>query len=131
LVDEIGTIAYASPSTTRILGYELDEYVGRSGFDFIHPDDRKNVREALESVLKEPGGTVNIQYRMKNKRGSWLWVEASEKNMLHDPIGAIIATQGYIRAEAFRRRAYSAKSYFQQLFESSPEGIAFPIIQTG
>jgi len=125
LVDEKGTIIYASPSTTRILGYELDEYVGRSGFDFIHPDDRKNTRETLEMVLKEPGGTVNVQYRMKNKSGSWLWVEASGKNMLHDPtIGAIIANY---RDISERKRSEEElilqKSYFQQLFESSPEGI--------
>jgi PAS domain S-box-containing protein len=125
LADEKGTIIYASPSTTRILGYDLEDYVGKSGFDFVHPEDRKNTYEMLDSLLKTSGGSVNIQLRMKSKNGNWLWIEASGKNMLHDPtIGAIIVNYRDISA---RKRSEEElilqKSYFQQLFESSPEGI--------
>jgi len=39
LFGDDGTIKYGSPSTVNILGYPLDEFEGRSAFEFIHPDD--------------------------------------------------------------------------------------------
>src|SRR5574341_76761 len=47
LVGPDGTILYASPAVTRILGYEINEYVGRIAFELIHPDDLESAREAF------------------------------------------------------------------------------------
>ena len=35
-----GTIWYLSPSVTNVLGYEVDEMIGHSILDYVHPDDR-------------------------------------------------------------------------------------------
>ena len=35
-----GTIWYLSPSVTNVLGYELDDVMGRRILDFVHPDDQ-------------------------------------------------------------------------------------------
>ncbi len=36
-----GTIWYLSPSVTTVLGYDVDEVIGRSIEQYVHPDDRK------------------------------------------------------------------------------------------
>ena len=36
------TFTYVSPSMKNATGYEPEELLGKSPFDFIHPDDRKN-----------------------------------------------------------------------------------------
>ncbi len=41
------TIRYASPSTTRILGYTPEEFVQCGLFDLIHPDDRAVVARRI------------------------------------------------------------------------------------
>src|SRR3712207_4066713 len=37
------TILYESPSIERILGYRPEDLVGRSIFDYVHPDDLERV----------------------------------------------------------------------------------------
>ena len=49
LIDEHATILYASASTTRVLGYTPEEFVGRNGLDLVHPDDRNRVQDTLAS----------------------------------------------------------------------------------
>jgi PAS domain S-box-containing protein len=125
LIDEKGNILYASPSTTRILGYELEDYVGKNGFDFMHPDDKHATAEMLSKLLKNPGMTISTQYRTRHKDGRWLWIEASGTNLMDEPtIGAIVVNYRDITE---RKRAEEEimlqKSYFQQLFENSPEAV--------
>jgi PAS domain S-box-containing protein len=125
LIDKDATIIYASPSTTRILGYSLEEYVGKNGFDFIHPDDKTYTTRLLSELLKKPGGSVTAQYRAKHKSGIWLWMEATGKNMLDDAsIGSIVVNYRDITERKLsEQELFLQKSYFQQLFENSPEGI--------
>src|SRR5208282_1122947 len=42
-----GTIRYVSPSHERLLGYPLDELVGRNVLSFVHPEDKAHVQTAL------------------------------------------------------------------------------------
>jgi PAS domain S-box-containing protein len=42
---------YASPSTMRILGYAVEELIGRCAFELVHRDDVAAVRDAFEKVL--------------------------------------------------------------------------------
>jgi PAS domain S-box-containing protein len=60
MMDRKATLLYASPSTTRILGYELDEYVGKDAFSFMHPDDKDKVYEIFAKLLKNHGVTISI-----------------------------------------------------------------------
>ncbi len=39
-----GRFLYASPSHTSVLGWEPEELLGRSGLEFIHPDDLERTR---------------------------------------------------------------------------------------
>ncbi|PYQ15584.1 MAG: hypothetical protein DMF79_19620, partial [Acidobacteria bacterium] len=55
-----GTILYGSPATTRILGYGLDEFVGRNAFEMIRGEDHSRVRERLEEALRSPGVAVEV-----------------------------------------------------------------------
>lgn len=125
MVDEKGKLLYASPSTTRILGYQIDEYVGKDGFSFIHPDDKEETYQILVKLIKNPGMTLTAQYRARHKEGRWMWIEAAGTNLIHEPtIGAVVVNYRDITE---RKRAEEEillqKSYFQQLFENSPEAI--------
>src|SRR2546426_9641333 len=44
LVDAQGVTTYTSRTATRLLGYTADEFVGRSGFELLHADDRSEER---------------------------------------------------------------------------------------
>src|SRR5213079_1986715 len=55
-----GTILYGSPATTRLLGYELTEFVGRNAMELIYPDDRAAVLLRLEEVTTQPRRRVQV-----------------------------------------------------------------------
>jgi PAS domain S-box-containing protein/putative nucleotidyltransferase with HDIG domain len=85
LVDPRGTVLYASPSTTRISGYPIDEFVGHNVFEYIHPDDAPRAQAELAEVVKTPGTVRSAQIRVRTKAGAWRWFELSGMNLLAQP----------------------------------------------
>lgn len=85
VLDRDGTVRYESPAIERILGYESEERVGESAFDLIHPEDAERVRHAFVEQLGKPGTHPPIEYRMKDKGGTWRQLEAISTNLLDDP----------------------------------------------
>lgn len=72
---------YVSPSITPVLGYEPEDLLGNSFFDFIHPDDKKALLPLLKKYLslktkdlltgKKTPVSETIEFRFKNKAGIW------------------------------------------------------------
>jgi PAS domain S-box-containing protein len=85
VLDVEGFIRYQSPSVERALGYERAELIGKSFFEFIHPDDVPNVAEAFNGSLRVPGCIVSLEFRFQHKDSSWCTLEVMAKNLLDNP----------------------------------------------
>ncbi len=74
--DSKGVMLYVSESCRRF-GYEPEELVGRTGVDFVHPDDfpRFAANTARLFTPTTPGERVNREFRYRRKDGSWAWLE--------------------------------------------------------
>ena len=87
------TIAYVTPSTSRLLGYPEEELVGKNAFESLHRDDAAAMRQAFEFCLQNPGKNVRGAFRVKRKDGTWRWIEGVGKNLIDDPaVGAVVTT---------------------------------------
>ena len=75
---------YISPSVTRILGYSVDEFVGSTSLEFIHPDDGAILEELFTRTIDDQR-VVTQQFRARHKDGSWRLMEAVGLNLLDDP----------------------------------------------
>src|SRR6266481_1762803 len=120
-----GTIQYASQSTQPVLGYGATENVGRSAFELVHPDDRRDALELFGELMQQPGHVVKTELRALHKDGSWRHLEAVGVNRLDDAaIGAIVVNYrditGRQRAERDLRQTLSL---LNATFESTAEGI--------
>ncbi|MBI4410486.1 MAG: PAS domain S-box protein [Gemmatimonadetes bacterium] len=95
VLDAQGTIQYESPSIRRLLGYEPHELVGRTPFEFIHPEDVPGALTAFAEVVANPGRTLSIEIRFQHKDGSWRVLEATGSNFLEDPAvrGIVVNTR--------------------------------------
>lgn len=51
LLNRHGKVVYSGPSTTRILGYEIGQNIGRSAFLLVHPEDQPAARERFSALL--------------------------------------------------------------------------------
>ncbi len=90
LIDEMGVYIYVSPSF-QALGYRQEDLIGRSGLDFVHPDDRarlasilatyaaKLAKAKLEDVLgiKKDISRMHIYFRFMDKKGEWHDIETT------------------------------------------------------
>jgi len=76
VLDTNGIYQYQSPSAQQILGYEPDELVGQSAFEYVHPDDRADVVVAFEQALSTPEEDLVVEYRFRHADGSWRWLES-------------------------------------------------------
>jgi len=82
LLDEAGTLRYASPSVRALLDWSPTEVLGSSIFDGMHPDDEGMVREAMvDAGLRRPGrpaGTRRlVELRMRHTDGRFRAFEAT------------------------------------------------------
>jgi len=73
--DPDGRYIYASAATRKLVGYDPEELIGRSGYEFIHPADLDDLRGAHAALL---GGTdrVEVRYRHRRKDGTFAECEA-------------------------------------------------------
>lgn len=66
-----GVYLYVSPACKTILGYEIEEMVGQSVYDFVHPQEVAEVKDAADSVQERPDVLAQI-YRTRRKDGSYV-----------------------------------------------------------
>ena len=102
LIDADGRITYLSPSSERHLGWTPEQMVGRSIFEFIHPDDRELVGARMAETRGHPGKTIVAQVRFHHADGSWRIMEGVGVNRLADPAVAGIVVN--VRDITERRR---------------------------
>lgn len=69
-------IEYASPSVDRILGYDHTQMIGRTGFDFMHPDDVPTIADALRrSLNRDDSVPTVVPLRARTIHGDYIPLE--------------------------------------------------------
>ncbi|HEX3362478.1 MAG TPA: PAS domain S-box protein [Solirubrobacterales bacterium] len=81
--DADGHYIYASAGTRNLVGYEPEELIGRSGYEFIHPGDIDDLRSAHASLIKDTD-RVEVRYRHRRKDGTYTECEATIRTLRGD-----------------------------------------------
>ncbi len=55
--------------------------------EYIHPDDRQVVQEAMRRVLGGESGTVDVSFRTEDRDGNWLWMLTRGRAIASDAEG--------------------------------------------
>ncbi len=81
--DPDGRYIYASAGTRKLVGYDPEELIGRSGYEFIHPSDLDDLRSAHAALV---GGNdrVEVRYRHRRKDGTFAECEAVIRSVRGD-----------------------------------------------
>ncbi len=72
-----GIFIYVSQNHKDILGYEPDDLIGRSIFEYIHNDDKLAVINQCIAGLHNFESSGHITFRYLHKDGTWRWLESS------------------------------------------------------
>jgi PAS domain S-box-containing protein len=129
LLDRDGTIRFATESFERLAGYTPDELIGSNASDRIHPDDRASVIDAFKRALEHPDVRVSVDYRGRNKDGSWRHRDVILLNRLSDP--AVAAVVANYRDTTAHKEAEAALLEGERVHQSTFDDAMIGLAQTG
>ena len=94
-----GTTWYLSPSLTHVLGYEVEEVIGTSILDYVHPEDRYKFSNQKRGGLRNQKSLI-IRYRVCKKDKSYLWLETIIKPVVdHNEVIKLVCTSRNITGQ--------------------------------
>ncbi len=84
VLDLQGVLKDVSPASTAILDLTPEEMLGRTIFDFIHPDDLPATYGALASTARDSLPKFENRYRHKDGDYRWLsWIAGPEDGLIY------------------------------------------------
>lgn len=81
IMDASGIVQYHSPSVQSVLGYDVEEMLGRSALELVHPLDLERVREAFERLVADPETPISLEVRFRRKDGRWRVLDGAGKGI--------------------------------------------------
>jgi PAS domain S-box-containing protein len=123
---------YINPSIKINTGYEPEELIGKSPFDFIHPDDKKKLFPILKDYInaklkkfftgKELPTTKRLEFRFKDKEGNWRDFQ-STGNILGNQL--LFITRDITDQKKTEEALSKSQQEFASLFRNSPEALVY------
>lgn len=122
-IDTEGVHTYSNPAIETILGHAPEDLIGRSSLDFMHEDDRENIKAALPRWVAAKQGWSNLELRWRHKDGSYRLLESSGVPILNDE-GSVVGFRGVDRDITERRRTQEElrreHDFNKRLIDNSP-----------
>ncbi|EAZ94491.1 sensory transduction histidine kinase [Flavobacteria bacterium BAL38] len=84
IINPDGNYSYCNPTTTSILGFGPEKFIGKNINEFIHPDDIKKITTGIQNVISE-SKVVLDSIRFQNYKLEWRCMEMILTNMLENP----------------------------------------------
>ncbi|XP_022333898.2 aryl hydrocarbon receptor nuclear translocator homolog isoform X2 [Crassostrea virginica] len=90
-----GKFTFVDQRVTPVLGYQPADLLGKSAFDFYHPEDKAHMKDTFDQVLKLKGQVMSIMYRFRASNHEWVWLRTSSfsfQNPYTDEVEYIVCT---------------------------------------
>lgn len=124
-------IQYVNQAATALLGYQPDEYEGRSlyaVFQLMHPDDAPGMMANLKEVLANRR-SIRTEYRLRHKDGHYIWLETISNFIFaaNDGVDAVIFTARDITARKAADAAHVRSQQYYATLVNSIDGVIWEI----
>lgn len=114
---------YISPSCRTILGYEPEELIGHSIYEFVHPDDAQIIRIAQHRFIEGIAPPSSLTYRRRHKDGGYIWVETICQAIYSETTGEVLEFVASLRDVTVRKLAEGALQASEARFRLLAENI--------
>ncbi|PKD19987.1 hypothetical protein APR41_15015 [Salegentibacter salinarum] len=124
ILDPEGKYKFVSETSYPVLGFTPEEFIGKTTFDFIHPEDKERVITNF-SELKFKNQAIIAPFRFKNAKGEWRWIETKATNLVDDPVieGIVINSHDITDRILSEKALKENEEKYRAFFESSLDGI--------
>ena len=72
-----GKFTFVDQRVTGILGYQPQELLGKSCYDYFHPENQSHMKETFEQALKLKGQVITVMFRFRSKNCDWVYLRTS------------------------------------------------------
>ncbi|MFQ3214409.1 MAG: PAS domain S-box-containing protein [Marivirga sp.] len=106
-----GTYSYVSPASKLILGYLPEELVGKTPYDFFHPDDIERIIKTGHNPVADENQAIKIEFRFLGKNGHYIWLETLSKLIVSNDKAVSIITSSRDITERIEIQHELAENY--------------------
>ncbi len=124
VVDPNAITTYVNDRLAQMLGYEPDEILGHSVFDFVDPADHQETRQYLERGRQ--GFKERLDYRFRCKDGSHIWTMLST-TPLFDVAGEFIGGLAMLIDITERKKTERALKQSEALLHAAIDNLPFEL----
>ncbi len=89
----------------------------------VHPDDREDVRQAIQRAFKGASGMYSAQHRVRTASGEWIWIESHGKVVERSESGRAARMTGTNADITGRRHIEAALKESEERFRQFSESI--------
>jgi PAS domain S-box-containing protein len=110
-----GVFLYTSPASSPLLGYAPSELVGRSIYEFLHPDELETIKQCHAKLLQHHDA-MTITPRIRHQTGQYVWCETTIR-CLRDPATRIVQEIVAVSRDITERRQAEEKLQYRLQME--------------
>ena len=125
LLNREGVITYENPAVEKALGLKIEERIGATGFEHLHPDDFKLVADTYDILFSDINAPVQqSDIRFRHIDGSWRTFEVVASNLIHDKVieAVIINLRDITERKRMEEALHQSEEKNRTLLESVQEG---------
>lgn len=128
ILDLEGKYKFVSETSLPVLGIAPEEFIGRTAFEYIHPEDKERVLKEFSELEVKHQIQIN-PFRFKNASGEWRWIEAKAINLINDTsVGGIVTNSRDITDQLNSQKAIKeSEERYRSFFENSLDAIMVTI----
>ncbi|MBN1545716.1 MAG: PAS domain S-box protein [Syntrophaceae bacterium] len=125
IFDKKGRFVYNSPSAETVFGYAPGALLGKSPFEFIHPDDLTETKNAYRAVLNHTHPGIPTEFRFRKGDSSWIHVESLGQNLLDYPgiDGIVITSRDVTERKRAQAELHASEAKYQSIFDTTGTGM--------
>ena len=131
-VDQNNIYTYVSPQVKDLLGYDPEEMVGKSVYDFKLPDEAEKVKESNKSAIESQKEFIMLESATVHKEGHLVLLETNAVPIFGEN-GDYQGYRGIDRDITARKKMEEelrvSNEKFSAIFRSSPNAIAISTLE--
>ncbi|MCU1363285.1 MAG: diguanylate cyclase/phosphodiesterase with and sensor(s) [Acidimicrobiaceae bacterium] len=127
VIDGTGSVKYANPVTLETFGLSLEEGLGTSAFDYVHPDDLQRVISQFLKLLEMPRGSIRDVVRTIAANGETREIELVSTNALDSKAvaGIIVNGRDVTEHNQYVKQLQALEERFRLAFEDNMAPMIF------
>lgn len=117
-IDRNAGWTFLNSSWTRVMGFSVEEALGRQFFDYLHPDDRLNAISSFDYNINSSCNHFQQEKRFVTRSGEVLWMKVIS-TLIRNANGQVISVSGTMqditKDREFREMAKLMSNHIQDL----------------